>query len=626
MRNRYLLALDLPILAICVFLAFGLRFDLMFIEQDTIALLFKWSLVAALLVKPPIFLAFGLYNRYWRYASVGDLLAIALAVSASTLALAVVFVMGMLLEAVDSFPRSVLLGDWLLTMAAVGGIRLSVRVLSEARRAGVARRSTDASRRVLLVGAGQAGTMMAREIGRNPQLCMDAVGFVDDDPVKVGKQVLGLPVFGGLEALPEVLDSRRIDEVIIAMPTAAGTALRKIAERCREAGVPSRTMPGVFELLNGVVSVSRLRKIDIADLLRRSQVAPDSHADRYLRGRTVLVTGAGGSIGLELCRQVAAAGPQGLILVGHGENSIFDADVQLRQLFPGLPIRSVIADIRDEPRVDEIIAQYTPAVVFHAAAHKHVPLMEDNPSEAISNNVFGTANVVRASLRHGVERFVLISTDKAVAPTSVMGVSKRLAEGIVRDAATRSGRAFVSVRFGNVLGSRGSVLPQFKRQIEAGGPITITHPDMRRFFMTIPEAVHLVLQAGGLATGGELFVLDMGEPVRIADLAEDLIKLSGCSPDEIPIVYTGIRPGEKLTETLWEDGARIEPTAHSEVLRVEEHVQPMDVPLLLSDLRRAVQRDDRIGLEAVLVKWVETFAPPPDSAARRSPSQVPSRT
>jgi FlaA1/EpsC-like NDP-sugar epimerase len=623
MRNRYLLALDLPLIALCVFLAFGLRFDLLFIQSDNIRWLYLSYLASALIVKPPIFLAFGLYGRYWRYASIGDLLAIALAVSASSLALTVIFVTSMLLHAVEGFSRSVLLTDWLLTLAAIGGLRLSVRVVSESWRKGPGSAvPADAVRRVLVVGAGQAGTMVAREIGRNPQLQMNPVGFLDDDGTKVGKRVIGLPVLGDTEALQHVLETRRVDEVIIAMPTAAGTTLRRIAERCRQAGVHSRTIPGVFELLDGVVSVSRLRQIDIADLLRRAQVLPSSAEDQYLTGRTVLVTGAGGSIGLELCRQVARANPSGLLMLGHGENSIFDAERQLRQLYPSVPIRSVIADIRDDARMDDTFRHYRPAVVFHAAAHKHVPLMEDNPQEVISNNVFGTANVVRRAVRYGADRFVLVSTDKAVAPTSLMGASKRLAEAIVRDAASRSQRAFVSVRFGNVLGSRGSVMPEFKRQIEAGGPITITHPEMRRFFMTIPEAVHLVLQAGGLGAGGELFVLNMGDPIKIADLADDLIKLSGFSTDEIPIVYTGMRPGEKLTEALWESDARVEQTAHSEVLRVEEGASDIDIEEMLADLRRAGDGDDRSMLEAALAHWVGTFAPPPDSANRRRPSTV----
>ena len=619
MRNRYLLLIDLPLIALCVFLAFALRFDFVFVRTPTLRDLFLASAAAALVMKPPIFLAFGMYSRYWRYATIGDLLIVVLGVSAAALALAVAFVGTLLLGIVEGLPRSIVLIDWLLTLVIVGGLRLSVRVVSEARQRTVTGSGAiDIPRRVLIAGAGEAGTMVVREIRRNPQLRMEAVGFVDDDPAKRGKRITGLPVLGGTESLRQTVAERDVEEVIIAMPTAPGSAVRRIAESCREAGVASRTMPGVFELLDGVVSVSRLRQIDITDLLRRSPVAVHLTSTEYLADRRVLVTGAGGSIGAELCRQVARARPRELLLLGHGENSIFDAEMELRRAFPALSLRSVICDIRDEARLDAVFREHTPAVVFHAAAHKHVPLMEDNPAEALTNNVLGTSALVRAALAHGTERLVLISTDKAVAPTSIMGASKRLAEAIVADAARRSGRAFVSVRFGNVLGSRGSVVPHFKKQIEAGGPVTITHPDMRRFFMTIPEAVHLVVQAGGMGRGGELFVLNMGAPVRILDLAQDVIRLSGFSLEEIPIVYTGPRPGEKLTEALWESDADVRKTAHPDVLEVQEHGTPIDVEQLRADMLRAATERDRHEIEAVLARWVDTFAPPPDAGERRA--------
>jgi FlaA1/EpsC-like NDP-sugar epimerase len=430
---------------------------------------------------------------------------------------------------------------------------------------------------------------------------------------------MGVPVLGDTGAIDQVLRTQPVNEVIIAMPTAPGTALRRIADRAREAGVASRTMPGVFELLDGAVSVSRLRQIEITDLLRRAPVAVERLPDEYLAGRVVLVTGAGGSIGMELCRQAARANPQTIVLLGHGENSIFDAELDLRRTYPRMALRPVIGDIRDERRMDEVFRRWRPSVVFHAAAHKHVPLMEDNPEEAITNNIFGTSTLVRAALAHGTERFVLISTDKAVAPTSIMGASKRIAEDIVAEAARRSRRPFVAVRFGNVLGSRGSAVPHFKRQIELGGPVTVTHPEMRRFFMTIPEAVHLVLQAGGMGTGGEVFVLDMGEPIRIVDLARDVIKLSGCSLDEIPIVYTGIRPGEKLTEVLWEPDAVVRPTGHPEILRVEERPGASDIDRLLADFARAGSK--RTAIEDALRRWVDTYTPLP-----RLPAAQPAET
>lgn len=608
MRNRYLMMLDVPLIALCGFLAFALRFDLAFVFDGTLRGLFVWCVVAAIVLKPPIFYAFGMYSRYWRHATIDDLLIIGLSVSASALALAVFYAGTTLLHLEEGFSRSVLLIDWLLTLVIVGGLRLSIRVVADARVRGGPPVGAPL-RRVLVVGAGQAGTMVVREIRRNPQLRMVPVGYLDDDPDKRGKRVMGVPVLGDTTAFDDVL-VQRIDEVIIAMPTAPGTAVRRITESAREAGIASRIMPGVFELLDGAVSVSRLRPIDITDLLRRAPVSANRPPDEYLAGRVVLVTGAGGSIGSELCRQIARANPRAIVLLGHGENSIFEAEIELHRMFPQMSLRSVIADIRDEPRMDDLFQTYRPSVVFHAAAHKHVPLMEENPEEAITNNVVGTAVLVRTALAHGTERFVLISTDKAVAPTSIMGASKRVAEAIVADAARRSGRPFVAVRFGNVLGSRGSVVPHFKRQIELGGPVTITHPDMRRFFMTIPEAVHLVLQAGGMGSGEALFVLDMGEPVRIVDLAHDVIKLSGFSPDEIEIVYSGMRPGEKLTEALWEPDARVHPTAHPEILKVEEPSAAPDIDRLLVDFVRTGR--DRMAIEAALAKWVETYAPPAD--------------
>lgn len=612
MRNRYLLAIDFVLIAFAAFSAFALRFDLLVLNNSTTAAHFGWFLGAALIVKPAVFLAFGLYYRYWRYASIGDLLAIVLSVSAATVTLAILLVVATLLGVVTSFSRSVLLIDWLLTLAVIAGTRLSVRVLGEAWRRGGLRRGEQTSRRALIVGAGAAGTMVAREMYRNPQLGVVPIGFLDDDSAKRGKRIMGIPVLGATGALTQVAADRGVDEIVIAMPTAAGTVLRKIADTCREAGLTSRTIPGVFELLDGVVSVNRLREIEISDLLRRAQVVSSPEASRYLAGRTVLVTGAGGSIGFELCRQLGHAAPARLVLLGHGENSIFDAEVELRELFPRLPVESIIADIRDSRRIDAVFAAFRPAVVFHAAAHKHVPLMEANPDEAVTNNVFGTATIVQAALARGTERLVVISTDKAVAPRSVMGASKRLAELIVRDAARRSGRPFMAVRFGNVLGSRGSVVPHFKRQIENGGPITVTHPEMTRFFMTIPEAVHLVLQAGGLGVGGELFVLNMGDPVRIVDLARDLIKLSGYEADEIPIVYTGIRAGEKLHEALWEGDAVIKPTAHPDILRVDEPEQAIDLPRLLKNLETAAARGDRLSVQAALAQQIDTFAPASD--------------
>lgn len=603
MRNRYILLADLPLIAIAAFGAFALRFDWLFYYSRAEFLPY---LIAVLLFKPIIFYLFGLYARYWEYASVPDAVAIVTAVLASEVAMAAFVSVGLVLHLLPEFPRSVLLIDSLLTLAMTGGIRLSVRVIAESG-GRPARRQAD--KHVLVVGAGQAGILVVREIQRNPALRLNPVGFLDDDPVKIGKKILGVPVLGTTTAVAEIARLRRADEVIIAMPKAPGPVVRTIANSCSAVGIASRTIPGVFEVLGGQVSVKRLRNVDIADLLRRTEIVGE-RAPVYLRDRVVLVTGAGGSIGFELCRQIANADPAHLVLLGHGENSIFEAERELHEDFGGVCVSTVIADIRDRQRLPQVFARFRPAIVFHAAAHKHVPLMEENPEEAVSNNVIGTRNVMGAALAAGVERFVMISSDKAVAPSSIMGASKRAAEMIVRDGARRSGRALSVVRFGNVLGSRGSVVTLFKRQIEQGGPVTVTHPEMRRFFMTIPEAVHLVLQAAGLSRGGELFVLEMGEPVRITDLASDLIRLSGFTEEEIPIVFTGVRTGEKLEERLIDEGEVAEPTSHPDVLKVvDAQPRPVDVQLCVEMLAAAGEQGDRLAIETALSQMIPTFVP-----------------
>jgi FlaA1/EpsC-like NDP-sugar epimerase len=614
MRNRYILLGDLVIIALAAFGAFTLRFDWYFPQHRPE---FVPYLAAALVIKPAIFYALGMYMRFWRYASIQDLVAVLVAATAASLAMGVFVAVAAYFGWVEFFSRSVPLIDWLLTLCGTGGLRMAVRFLGESQRGDLSRASSPA-KRVLIAGAGEAGFMVLREIRRNPHLGMDVVAFLDDDRAKQGKHILGVRVLGNLSRLNEVVESHRVEEVVIAMPTAPGTLVRSVAESCREAGVASRIVPGVFELLDGHLSVSRLRQVEISDLLRREHRPGRPETAQYLAGRRVLVTGAGGSIGSELCRQIAAVNPAMLILLGHGENSVFEAQARLAEHFPRVPLRAVIADIRDRRRLAACFERLKPELVFHAAAHKHVPLMEENPEEAVTNNAIGTRNVVDASIAAGVDRLVLISTDKAVAPSCMMGASKRLAEMIVRDGARRSGRAFSVVRFGNVLGSRGSVIPTFKRQIESGGPITVTHPDMKRFFMTIPEAVHLVLQAGGLSRGGELFVLNMGDPVPIVQLAEDLVRLSGLTPLEVPIVFTGIRPGEKLTETLWEDGALVHPTAHPDVLSVQEP-ELADTAAILDAIHQmadAIATGETVHVRGSLSRWLPGLRPDAAAAAR----------
>jgi FlaA1/EpsC-like NDP-sugar epimerase len=419
----------------------------------------------------------------------------------------------------------------------------------------------------LIIGAGDAGALVAKELLKNPQLNLNPIGFLDDNPDKFKQQIHGVPVIGKLKDISRTIDSKVIDEVIIAIPSAPGSIVRSVSDSCRRNHIHFRTMPGLYELLGGNVSVSRLREVDIADLLRREPTYIDDKAvGKILKGKTVLVTGAGGSIGTELCRQITRWEPSELILLGHGENSIFETYLEIKENFPDVKLSASIADIRDGDRIEQEFARYKPQVVFHAAAHKHVPLMENNVEDCILNNVLGTQIIIDCCLKHDVERLVLISTDKAIRPVSVMGASKRLAEMLVLDAAGKSGKLYSVVRFGNVLGSRGSVVPLFKRQIAHGGPVTVTHPKMKRYFMTIPEAVHLVLQAAGIGKGGDMFILNMGQQIKIVDLAEDLIRLSGFEPGkDIDIEFTGIRNGEKLSEDLWNDGRQFRQSNHPDI-------------------------------------------------------------
>lgn len=565
--NRVLLAGDLVLIIASVIGSFALRLPLgpVFVFYLPQALT---MVVVTLLVKPLIYYAFGLYSRVWAYASTRELRLITAAVSIASAVVALIIVLLTFLQYYQGFPRSVLAIDWLLSLLAVGGLRFAMRLLAESRTGelGVQTRT----KRVLIVGAGDAGALVVREMQKNPQLHLSPVCFVDDDPAKQKQRIHDIPVEGTLADLGRVVDVWFIQEVIIAIPSAAGEVVRQVIEVCQQKNVPFRTMPGIYELIGGKINVGRLRDVEVTDLLRRAPVEIDSNLiGTNLSGKRVLITGAGGSIGRELCRQISRWGPESLILLGHGENTIFESLIELEGSFPALPLYPVIADIRDLDRISNILDNFRPQLVFHTAAHKHVPLMEVNIEEAVTNNVIGTRNVVEAGLNFAVDRFVLISTDKAIRPSSVMGATKRVAEMVVLDAALRSGRAYSVVRFGNVLGSRGSVIPLFKRQISGGGPVTVTHPDMKRYFMTIPEAVHLVLQAAAMGQGGEVFILRMGEQVRIVDLAEDLIRLSGLDPEkDIEIVFTGIRPGEKLSEELWDQWAQFRPTSHVDIVQL----------------------------------------------------------
>jgi FlaA1/EpsC-like NDP-sugar epimerase len=489
---------------------------------------------------------FHLYNKAWEYASVGELISILKVVTTSILIAAIVQ-RGVIHEI---FFR-LLSVTWLLNMSLIGGSRFCWRMLRDSHL-----NKPVNKKRTLIVGAGSAGTMVVRQLQKNNQADLVPVGFIDDDERKHKLDILGLPVIGGTKKIVAAVTEFDIENIVIAIPSLSKRELNSIFQECAKTEAKTQILPMLEDLMTGKVSVNQFRDVQVEDLLGRDPIDLDMNSiSENIKGKVVLVSGAGGSIGSEICRQISNFKPKKLILLGHGENSIYSIEMELKETFryAGIQFVPVIADIQDEKKMMSVMSVYQPDTVYHAAAHKHVPLMEANPEEAVKNNMIGTLNIAKSSSWNGIKTFVMISTDKAVNPTSVMGASKRLAEMIIQNMDRESRTKFVTVRFGNVLGSRGSVIPLFKRQIEKGGPVTVTHPDMIRYFMTIPEASRLVLQAGALANGGEIFVLDMGDPVRIVDLARNLIKLSGNSVDEIGIEYTGIRPGEKLFEELLKD-------------------------------------------------------------------------
>ncbi|MEO5580608.1 MAG: nucleoside-diphosphate sugar epimerase/dehydratase [Gemmatimonadaceae bacterium] len=567
LRNRHLFVADTSSVIAATLLAFLVRFEDPQWISDNLRLV-TFYLLLSVPLRLVIFFAAGMYRRLWRHASVGELkpiLAAAVGGGIACVLVGLIVLPGFNITA-TRVPFSVVFIDTLLTGALVALPRLMVRIN---RHGFMRRRRDDAGKRVLIAGAGDAGKLVVKELFVTRQLGLEPIGFVDSDVTKHGHMLAGLPVFGPLAHIPEIVERFGVAEIIIAMPSAPGTVIRQVVRAALACGIPTRTVPSLPEIISRQGNVTGLREVEIQDLLRRDAVETDLAAVAELAtSETVLITGAGGSIGSELCRQLARLAPTRLILLGHGENSIFDIFQELSLSFPDVQMIPVIADVRDGQRISHIFQQYRPHAVFHAAAHKHVPLMEDNVLEAVTNNVAGTRNVVDAAIEVNVQHFVLISTDKAVRPTSVMGATKRIAEQLVQHAATKHHRNFVSVRFGNVLGSRGSVVPTFLRQIRAGGPVTVTHSEMRRYFMTIPEAVQLVLQAGALGRGGEVFVLDMGEQIRVVDIATDLIRLSGLEVGaDIEIKFTGMRPGEKLYEEMFFTAENVLPTDHPKVLR-----------------------------------------------------------
>ena len=542
-QHRIILAIiDIGVINISLYLSFALRFDNK-IPQEYYTL-FKETHVIVTVIALCSFIFFNLYNRIWKYASVNELIAIVLATSFSSLtALGYTFMIG------KTYPRSIYILFWLLLTTFVGGSRFILRTFN-----GVTPmlRRPEGVRNVMVIGAGEAGSLVIQEFKKHPDLKMRPVVLIDDDVNKHGMRIHGVRVFGGRNIIPEMVQKKNIKEIVIAMPSIDRLQIREIVSICSETKCKLKIVPGVYELLDGKVSINRIRDVKIEDLLGREPVKVNlEEISGYIKDKVVLVTGGGGSIGSELCRQIARFEPKELLIFDISENSVYNLEFDLSSLYPDLKYMALIGSVRDRARIEYIFDKYRPNVVFHAAAHKHVPLMELNATEAIKNNVFGTLNVAEMADKFNAERFILISTDKAVNPTNIMGASKRIAEIIILMMSIKSRTVFSAVRFGNVLGSDGSVIPLFKKQIEKGGPVTVTHPEVTRYFMTIPEAVQLVIQAGAMAEGGEIFILDMGEPVKIADLARDMIRLSGLEPGvDIEIEYIGLRPGEKLYEEL----------------------------------------------------------------------------
>jgi FlaA1/EpsC-like NDP-sugar epimerase len=595
---------DAALIALAWWLAFWLRFD--HGVPKPYERLFGATIGIAIVLQLAVFVAFGFYNRWWRYVSTRDMWGAAQGVTAACIVSDLVV---LLAHPVRGFqlPRSVAVFDWLILLAFVAGTRLIARTLIE--RPGAAS-LVARGREVLIVGAGDAGQLVIRELQRTPGLGYTPIGLVDDDPRKKNLRLHGVRVLGTTAELPQILRENRPDEVLIAIPSASGEERRRIVEQARDRGVPVKTLPGLYELISGDVNLAgQIRPVEVQDVLGREPVEVDLvEIASYLAGETVVVTGAGGSIGAELCRQIARVEPARLVLVESSEVALFEIERELLEERDFSAVATVLGDCGDRAKMSQVFERYKPTVVFHAAAYKHVALLEANPLEAVRNNTLATKALADVAVEYGAARFVLVSTDKAANPKNLLGQSKAVCEWIVEayghreDVPTR----FVAVRFGNVLNSSGSVIPIFRRQIEKGVAVTVTHPEMTRYFMTIPEAVSLIVQAGAIGGRGRVYVLDMGEPVKILDLARNMIRLSGKEPEtEIPIEFIGVRPGEKLHEELWNAGEHVGPTKHPKIMRAAR--QPVDADWLdeqLEELERMVSRGETLDVVSKLATMI----------------------
>lgn len=610
LKNWKLLLYDILLLLSSLYIALCLKFGLNI--PGSYMNFYKLSIIPVLVITITLNKIFNLYDNIWEYASVKELMSIIYSITISNV---IFFLYSYIIynifngSYVYRFPFTVNIIFWLLSVITLGAVRLKYRFLYEMNNSP----QPDSEIRILIVGAGDAALMLLKEIKKHNELKYNVVGLIDDDNKKVGMYISSCKILGGRNDIISICSEEKIDDIIFAIPSIAYEDKREIFDICKKTNCKLRTVPGIYEILDNKINVSKIRDIKIDDLLGRDEVKLDTNnIAKFINGKTVLVTGGGGSIGSELCRQLAKYKPKKLLILDIYENNAYDLQMQLNYSHPELNKEVIIASIRDYDRLANVFIKYKPDVVFHAAAHKHVPLMEANPAEAIKNNIIGTFNVLKCSNDYKVKKFVQISTDKAVNPTNVMGATKRYCEIMIQAFDKISDTEFVAVRFGNVLGSNGSVIPLFKKQIERGGPITVTHPDINRYFMTIPEAAQLVIQAGGMANGGEIFILDMGEPVKIVDLAKDMIKLSGLEPGkDIKIEYTGLRPGEKLYEELLMDKNNLISTSHNMIfVEKPSEFEISDVYSSIEEFRNAAYKDKEeiirlLGEKVVTYKRVE---------------------
>ena len=616
----FLVILIQLVLVIASYVAsFVLRLDLDFMQVPFEIIL--RTLPILILVRLISLSIFRLHQGMWRYVSVVDLTQIIKATTVSSVAftLIMLFIFG-----VQGFPRSVFLIDWAGNIFLLSGIRLAVRLARQ--QFMIKNEVTDRFQRLLIVGAGDAGAALCAQALTTPAFRYVPAAFVDDDPSNVGTSILGVPVAGHSNNLAEVVREYRIDFVVITMPTSTPTRLRELVDACQRENIPFRVLPATSDIIDGTVSISRIREVNPIDLMGRQPAKLDQDLiKRFIEGKRILVTGAAGSVGSELVRQISVNRPELLILVDRAENALFFLESEIGARFPDIPFVAQVCDIVDQEELADLMRNHRPQVVFHAAAHKHVPLLERAPREAVKNNIGGTFAVAEAAIAAGVERFILISTDKAVNPSSVMGATKRVAEKIIQDMNSESATRFSAVRFGNVIGSNASVVPLFKRQIAEGGPVTVTHPDAERYFMSISEAAGLVLEAGAIGEGGEIFVLDMGDPVKIVTLAEGLIRLSGLTPhEEIEIIYTGLRPGEKLTEELHVQGEQFQSTVYDKIFMLKDECPYAGVSREVESLLKSFHGLGPEGVKASLKKLVPeySFAEPAPVGAEERPAAL----